>query len=400
MSELKSWLASRPILAAGLGLFAVAAASLAVTAGLATALQGAPGAPPAASPSSVAVAPSPSPSPSIVPTPLVTPAPTDSPTPTPAPTAPPLPALLGAIGDSYSQAYSVAPTYLKDHPQFSWVIGTAKNDGVFSLLERFRALGGSPAVVDAATSGKKMNDAPRQATAVVAAASKLSPGQTAYVTFELGTNDLCDYTQTDPNAFEADLRSAISILQNGLPRGSRILMMSVPDFGHFRDITQADPKAQATLAAMSLRLEPCPPFLGEKGTVTIGQAETYLGLYDASLARVCAEIAAADGPPGKLYCTSNESLLSLRDFTIFDLSTVDYFHPSVGGQARMADSAWSADVWRALPLPSGATAAIRAERTVGSAPTAPVEAAALVWIWPTLALQRRRSSRPRPVRQP
>ena len=51
-------------------------------------------------------------------------------TPTAAPTAPPLPALLGAIGDSYSQAYSVSPDYLYDHPQFSWVIGTAKSDGV------------------------------------------------------------------------------------------------------------------------------------------------------------------------------------------------------------------------------------------------------------------------------
>jgi hypothetical protein len=108
---------------------------------------------------------------------------TDSPTAAPAPTAPQLPALLGAIGDSYSQAYSVAPAYLYDHTQFSWVIGTAKNDGVFSLVERFRALGGAPSLMDAATSGTKMNDAPRQATAVVATARKLAPGQVAYVTF-------------------------------------------------------------------------------------------------------------------------------------------------------------------------------------------------------------------------
>jgi hypothetical protein len=148
-----------------------------------------------------------------------------------------------------------------------------------------------------------------------------------------------------------------------------------------------------------LRLEPCPPFLGDKGTVTIGQAETYLGLYDASLARVCGEIAAADGPTGRLYCTSNESLLSLRDFTISDLSTVDYFHPSVGGQARMAESAWSADVWRALPLPSGAAAAAPGEGSAVSAPTGPTEAAALAWIWPSLARRRRLPSRPGPFRR-
>lgn len=395
MSELKSWLSSRPILAAGLGLLAIAATSLAVTVGLATALQGGPGATAPASAAVVAVAPSLSASPSSVATPPATPAaassPTDSPSPTPAPTAPPMPSLLGAIGDSYSQAYSVTPEYLRDHAQFSWVIGTAKNDGVYSLLERFRALGGSPAVVDAATSGRKMDDAPRQATAVAAAAGKLSPGQTAYVTFELGTNDLCDYTQTDPTAFEANLRSAISILRAGLPPGSRILMMSVPDFGHFRDITQADPKAVAALAALSLKLQPCPPFLGDKGTVTVAQAETYLSLYDASLAKVCDEIAVTDGATGKLYCTSSESLLSLRDFTISDLSTVDYFHPSLGGQARMADAAWSADAWKALPLPSGAAAASAAEGIVAAVPTAPAAAPALAWIWPTAARRRRRS---------
>src|ERR1035437_528109 len=126
---------------------------------------------------------------SSMPTPSPTPPQTSSPT--PAPTAPPVPALLGASGDSYTQAWSVSPQYLLDHTQFSWAIGTDKGDGVFSLLERFGALGGSPVVVDAATSGRKMDDAPRQAAAVVAAAAKLAPGKTAYVTFELGINDLC-----------------------------------------------------------------------------------------------------------------------------------------------------------------------------------------------------------------
>jgi len=88
------------------------------------------------------------------------------------------------------------------------VIGTAQGDGVLSLLERFRALGASPAVIDAATSGKKMSDAPRQADEVVAAARKLGSDKTAYVTFELGTNDLCASpdAMTDPADFEASSR--------------------------------------------------------------------------------------------------------------------------------------------------------------------------------------------------
>ncbi len=173
------------------------------------------------------------------------------------------------------------------------MIGTANNDGFLSLEERFVALGGSPKLVDAATSGRKMNDAPRQATAVVAAARKLSAGQTAYVTFELGTNDLCDDPKTDPASFDSDLRSAIAILRAGLPPGSRILMMPVPDFNHLRDITQADPTARAFLA-LPRHSTACAPYLGDNSPSTLAEADTYLRQYDASLGKVCEEIEATE----------------------------------------------------------------------------------------------------------
>jgi lysophospholipase L1-like esterase len=259
-----------------------------------------------------------------------------------------MPALLGAIGDSYSQAWSVTPAYLRDHTQFSWVIGTDSKSGVDSLLQRFKALGVSPLVVDAATSGKKMVDAERQAVLVVSAAKKLAPGQIAYVTFELGTNDLCDDPKTDPNVFESELRSAVTTLQAGLPAGSRILMLPVPDFSHLRDITQADPTARAALAVPPSNR--CAPFLGDNSPATVGQARTYLGIYDASLKKVCGEIDSAAA--AKLTCLYDQAHLSLDDFTLNDLSTVDYFHPSLSGQAKLAAAAWAADVYGSVKLPS------------------------------------------------
>lgn len=315
-------------------------------------------------------------SPTASPTPTQVPEPTVRPTPTPI--DPQLPALLGAIGDSYSQAWGVSPLYPRDHPQFSWVVGTAKKDGVFSLLERFQALGGSPIVVDAATSGRKMSDASRQATAIVAAARKLPAGQTAYVTFELGTNDLCSDPKTDPAAFEAQLRSAVAILRGGLPPGSRILMLSVPDFAHLRDVTQADPKARAALA-LPQNSTGCPPFLGSASPATLDQAEAYLQDYDSILIRVCAEIGATDGATGRLDCTSDPSLLSLGDFTVADMSTVDYFHPSLSGQGRLAAAAWAAGPWGSIPLPPGAAAIAPAGRAVG-------EASAITGVLAVLAL--------------
>ena len=268
---------------------------------------------------------------------------------------PPLPAMLAAIGDSYSQAYDVSPDlpHHQDNVQSSWVLGTGKGDGILSLRERFDALGASLTVVDAATSRMKMSDAVRQANLVVRAAQNLSPGATVYVTFELGTNDLCDQPKTDPAAFEAQLDAAIAILRDGLPPGSRILMLSVPDFGHFHTITQADPSTKSFFATPQ-NSRRCAPFLGADSPVSMKQAQSILARYDASLIRACEAIESSDGPSGRLHCTSNGDVLAERDFTVADLSTYDYFHPSYSGQAKMADAAWQAGDWGQKPLPASA----------------------------------------------
>ena len=292
--------------------------------------------------SSVGASPSPSDTPSPGPSPSVSPSPT--PTPTAAPSRPPLPAMLAAIGDSYTQAYSVSPSYKYDHAQFSWVVGTQKGDGVNSLLERFRSLGGSPVVVDAATSGRKMNDAVRQAKVVTAAAAKLGPGRTVYVTFELGTNDLCDDPKTSSTDFLNQLKSATDILATALPKGSRLLMIPVPDFRAFHAITQADPAARAALA-LTQNSRRCAPFLGTDSPLSAADAALVLATYDNALKATCAQLDASVIQGGNLACTYNEELTSDRDFTIKDLSTVDYFHPSLSGQAKMAADAWQADLW-------------------------------------------------------
>jgi lysophospholipase L1-like esterase len=276
------------------------------------------------------------------------------------PTAPPssapvpLPSLLGAIGDSYSQAWSTSTANHGDHPEFSWVVGTSANDVVLSLLERFRALGASPQVVDAATSGTQMKDAVRQANIVVAAAKRLKPSQTAYVTFELGTNDLCASPEplTGQAAFQAQLGDALAILRAGLPAGSRILMLAVPNMPHFHDITQANATAQAILARTPIQ-SGCPPYLGNSDFIPFDVANSHLGQYDTALQSACAGIEGNEGATGRLHCTYNSDLLSESDFVIGDLSAYDYFHPSLSGQARMATSAWAADIWGRTPLGAG-----------------------------------------------
>jgi lysophospholipase L1-like esterase len=310
----------------------------------------------------------PSPIATLSPWPSFASAPPPPPPPAASPASPALPAMLATIGDSYTQAWSVSPSYRRDHPGYSWAVGTVKGDGVFSLRERFEALGDKLVVVDAATSGRKMSDAARQATQIVAAAKTLRAGGTAYVTFELATNDLCDNPVTDAASFEAQLRAAVAILRSGLPAGSRILMLSVPNFAHFHDITQADARAKATLNLPS-NSSTCAPFLGSNSPLTMPAAEQVMATYNSILVEVCDEIEATDGASGRLHCRDNEALLSESDFTIKDLSTVDYFHPSLSGQAKMAAAAWKASDWAGLKLPAGA-AALAPGGPGGAAPAA------------------------------
>jgi len=115
------------------------------------------------------------------PTPSAAPSDSQSPLPTPAPTSsasPALPAMLATIGDSYTQAWSVSPTYKRTtrptRGQSARQRETASSAcGSGSRLFGDKLAGG---VVDAATSGKKMSDAARQATEIVTAARKLAPG--------------------------------------------------------------------------------------------------------------------------------------------------------------------------------------------------------------------------------
>jgi hypothetical protein len=132
-------------------------------------------------------------------------------------------------------------------------------------------------------------------------------------------------------------------------------MLSVPDFSHFYDITQADPPAKAALNQVA-NSRNCPPFLGSDSPYTMQEAEATLASYDSILVGVCSEIDATDGPSNKLHCRSDATLLAERDFEIKDLSTYDYFHPSLSGQAKMAEAAWKVGYWSTVPLPLGAAA--------------------------------------------
>jgi len=275
----------------------------------------------------------------LSPSPSTAPPPT-SPVATPSPTPPAaaLPTLVGAIGDSLTVAVNAEPRF-GDQPQHSWVLGDDPDDGVESHVERLRTFGGDPLTVMAARPGAAIATAVGQAERVVAAAPPDGP---AYVTFELGANDICAptlETSTDPATFARSVDAAFAVLADGLPAGSTLVVLSVPDVTRLREVLEDVPQA----TSLHRQYGVCTSVLGER--VALDAIRERIAAYNAALVAGCGALAATGldcrhdlaGPP--------EGSLFGATFELDDLSSLDYFHPSLRGQARIADASWRLTPW-------------------------------------------------------
>ena len=171
-----------------------------------------------------------------------------------------------------------------------------------------------------------MADAPAQARATV--------GQGAqYVTILMGANDLCDAGGLTPTAtFRAQFEQAIGILREGLP-GSRVFVSSTPNLYQLWSLFRADPAAQ--LVWQTARI--CPPMLritnSEADRQRVVQRELEL---NRALEEVCA---------GWDRCRFDRGQTYGFRFTRAMVSRLDYFHPSLLGQATLAAETWQASWW-------------------------------------------------------
>jgi lysophospholipase L1-like esterase len=240
---------------------------------------------------------------------------------------PPLPSSIAAIGDSVTRAFDVCCFY-GDWPRHSWSTGYDADDGVASHYERIRAR--NPAIRgrrhNNAASGAKMDDAPGQARAAVGQGAR-------YVTVLMGANDLCDADGLTPTAtFRARFQQTIDILRDGLP-SSRVFVASIPNLYQLWRLFRADPAAQ--LVWQTARI--CPPLLrignSEADRQRVVQREQEL---NEALRDVCAGWANCRFDGGRTY--------GFR-FTRAMVSRLDFFHPSLLGQATLAAETWRVSWW-------------------------------------------------------
>ena len=244
--------------------------------------------------------------------------------------APALPDSMAAIGDSITQAVDVCCFY-GNWPGHSWSTGYVPLDGIASHYERIRAQ--NPAIRghrwNNAVSGAQMADAPGQARRTVDQGAQ-------YVTVLMGANDLCgwDGALTPTATFRAQFTETLDILRTGLP-GSRVFVASIPNLHQLWSILRTDPVAQVVWQAAGI----CPSMLNFFNSPADRQAVID---REAELNQVLEDVCATWS-----NCRFDNYLTYNYTFTRSMVSKLDYFHPSLSGQATLSALTWQASWWGA-----------------------------------------------------
>lgn len=239
--------------------------------------------------------------------------------------AAPLPKSMAALGDSITQATNVCCWY-GNHPAQSWSTGDGRFDGITSHYERLRERqpGANIPKQNLSVSGAK-------AAALQGQAAAVTPG-TQYVTVLIGANDLCTpsaETMTSETDFRNQVNQGLSTLQTHSP-GTRIFVSSIPDIYQLWSVLRTNPAAQILWSAAQI----CQSMLAPTNTEAMRQQVVQRELaFNAILAETCAQYQNCRFDGGAVYNYK---------FSSGDVSRLDYFHPGLQGQAKLADITWKA----------------------------------------------------------
>ena len=267
---------------------------------------------------------------------------------TPAAADPPVagyPDSMASLGDSITQAADV--TTFGDHPDYSWATGT--QPAVNSLYSRLVAV--HPAITGHAfndsVSGARMTDLNGQATNAVPQGAQL-------ITILLGANDVCtpsEASMTPVATFQAQFETAMQTLTTGLPT-ARIAVVSIPNVYNLWLILHNNSSAQFIWAlggiCQSLLANPtsmAPADVQRRANVQQRNIDFNNVLHD-----VCATY---------VHCKFDNYVGYNTTYTPADVSSLDFFHPSIQGQALAAQTGWdnSYDFSDATPPASDSTRA-------------------------------------------
>ena len=232
---------------------------------------------------------------------------------------------MAATGDSITRAFNTCAFPFTDCTQNSWATGTeaAVNSFYLRIRERNRGIEGRAS--NDARSGARMSNLPEQAT--TAAGQRVE-----YVVVEMGANDVCtseEGTMTSVASYRSNFETAMRTLGERLPAGSRISVGSIPNIYQLWSLLHTNGSAVSTWNSLSI----CQSMLRNATPTTREDEERRLRVqrreveFNGVLAEVCARYA---------NCQWDRNTGYEYSFEAGEVSTRDYFHPSVRGQASIA----------------------------------------------------------------
>jgi lysophospholipase L1-like esterase len=270
------------------------------------------------------------------------------------------PKVMAALGDSITRAFNsdgpgcpTGPPPLLDCIKNSWSTGT--NPAVDSQFQRIEAIdpGRNPVAFNDSRSGAR-------ATNLLGQAETAASQDAGYVTIEIGANDACGSTATA--TFHDQVETALKHLVKADPK-VYIEMLSIPDINKLHTLFTSPPDPNAltrwflfnvcqALLANPLSTEP----------VDVARRAAFRAQVidlNGALADVCAEFKRCRFDHNAVFNSSftkadvatvtNTEGLNIKPFIEipvfgpgFANSTADYFHPSLQGQANLAETSWNA----------------------------------------------------------
>ncbi|MFE4727033.1 GDSL-type esterase/lipase family protein [Microbacterium sp. NPDC056736] len=238
---------------------------------------------------------------------------------------------MAALGDSISQA-AMTCSSLTSCPANSWSTGSSTT--VNSHFLRLRALGATGlAAYNLSTSGAASASLPAQAQAAATQTVQ-------YVTIEVGANDACTRTvdaMTPTAAFAANVTAALTTLAAS-PGSPEIFVASIPSLQRLYELNRSSLSARLAWGL----LQTCRSMLANPSSTAAADVQRRAAVqqrvneYNQALSDACAATA---------KCRFDGFAVADYAFARSDLSTRDYFHPSLSGQANLAAITWPKTQW-------------------------------------------------------
>ncbi|HEY8871037.1 MAG TPA: GDSL-type esterase/lipase family protein [Candidatus Limnocylindrales bacterium] len=243
------------------------------------------------------------------------------------------PKSIASTGDSITRAYNTGFFPYTDNPSASWSTGT--NSTVNSHYRRLLAL--NPAIsghaYNDAKSGARMIDLNGQ---IGSAANQGAE----YVTVLMGGNDVCtsrESLMTSVANYRTQFQAAMTTITSRLPT-VRVFVASIPNVYNLWALFKNNSSARSFWALFGV----CQSMLANPLSTAQSDVDRRARVlrrevdFNSTLASVCAAYT---------QCRFDANALFNYAFPAADVSTGDYFHPSLYGQRDLAAVSWAAGYW-------------------------------------------------------